>query len=187
LPPASPPRARLLPGPADRIAAPMGPVIVSTSIDAPRERVYELLADLANRPAFCDHFAKEYHLQRLQSYGVGASARFRADAPRFPIWMETAIVEEEAPHRLVERGYGSRADRMELGLAWELVEGPDATTKVTLTFWTEPDNPVDAALSRLGSERWYRRQWRTALRRLRELAESGEPIEPVRVGGMARL
>ena len=34
----------------------MGPISVKTPIDAPRERVYEFLCDLANRPSFTDHF-----------------------------------------------------------------------------------------------------------------------------------
>lgn len=165
----------------------MGPIMATTSIDVPRERVYGVLADLANRPAFCDHFAKEYHLQRLQSYGIGASARFRVDAPRFPIWMETVITEQEEPYRIVEEGHGSRADRMELGTAWELVEGPGATTDVTVTFWTEPGNPIDAAMSKMGAARWYRKQWGTALKRLRDMLEAGESIEPIRVAGLARF
>ena len=43
----------------------MGPISVKTPIDAPRESVYELLCDLANRPAFTDHFVSDYRLQRL--------------------------------------------------------------------------------------------------------------------------
>lgn len=165
----------------------MGPVSATISIDAPRERVFDVLADLANRPAFCDHFAEDYHLQRLESRGRGAAARFRADAPRFSIWMETVIAELEPPYRIVEEGRGSRADRMPLNTAWELVEGPGATTDVTVTFWAEPDHPLDAAKSRLGAARWYRKQWKTALRRLRDKLEAGQPIEPIRIAGASRL
>jgi uncharacterized protein YndB with AHSA1/START domain len=164
----------------------MGPVTATISIDAPRERVFEVLADLANRPAFCDHFARDYHLQRLTSRGVGAAARYRAEATRFPIWLETVITELEPPHRIVERGHGSRADRMGVGTAWELVDGPGATTELTVAFWLEPENPVDAAKAKLGAERWYRRQWKTALRRLRDMLEADEPIEPLRVAGTSR-
>lgn len=165
----------------------MGPVIATISIDAPRERVFDVLADLANRPAFCDHFAKDFHLQRLQSYGIGAAARFRADAKRFPIWMETVIVEQDAPHRILEEGRGSRADRMKLGTAWELVEGPASTTELTVTFWAEPEKRADIAKGKLGAARWYRKQWKLALRRLRDMLESGDPIEPIRVAGASRV
>lgn len=164
----------------------MRPVTASVSIDAPRERVFELIADLAYRPAFCDHFAEEFHLQRLESSGVGATARFRAEASRFPIWMETVIEEVEAPHRLLEGGHGSRADRMRIGTAWELTEGPGGMTELTVTFWTEGDNLVDSTRSKLGAGRWYRKQWKRALKRLAALAESGEVPEPLRVGGLSR-
>ena len=165
----------------------MGPVTAAISIDAPRERVFEVLVDLANRPAFCDHFAEQYHLQRLESRGVGAAARFHAGARGFPIWMETVITEIEEPHRIIESGRGSRADRMVVGTAWELVEGPAATTELTVTFWAETDNHIDKAKSRFGASRWYRKQWRKALRRLRDLLESGEPIEPLQVAGASRI
>lgn len=163
----------------------MRPVNTTITIDAPRERVFAAIADLANRPAFCDHFAEEFHLQRLESRGIGATARFRAAAPRFPIWMETVITELDPPHRLVERGRGSRADRMDVGTAWELVEGA-GSTEVTVTFWIEAEKRVDKGLSRLGAGRWYRKQWRTALKRLRDMLESGEVPEPISVAGASR-
>jgi uncharacterized protein YndB with AHSA1/START domain len=165
----------------------MGPVSATVSIDAPRERVFEVISDLANRPAFCDHFAREFHLQRLEPRGVGAAARFRTEAPAFHIWMETVIVEAEPPHRLVERGRGARADRMEFGTAWELVEGAGATTDVTVTFWGQGSKRVDSMRARLGARRWYRRQWKRALRRLRALIEDEQPIEPLRVAGTSRI
>lgn len=165
----------------------MGPVSASVSIDAPRERVFAVISDLANRPAFCDHFIKDFHLQRLESRGVGAAARFRTEARGFKIWMETVVEEVEPPHRLLERGRGSRADRMEIGTGWELVEGPASTTELTVTFWADPSNPADAARSKLGASGWYRRRWKRALRRLRALVENEERIEPVRVAGTSRI
>lgn len=165
----------------------MGPVSTSVSIDAPRERVFEVISDLALRPSFCDHFQEEFRLQRLESRGTGAAARFRVEAPRFPIWMETVVESVQAPYRLIERGHGSRADRMTLGTAWELVEGAGATTELTLTFWIEADNPIDSARSRLGSGRWYRRAWGRALERLRKLIEDDAELAPLRVGGMSRV
>lgn len=165
----------------------MGPVIAEISIDAPRERVFEAIADLAYRPSFCDHFIEEFHLQRLESSGIGAAARFHVDARRFPIWMETVITELDPPHRIVETGRGSRADRMPVGTAWELVEGPTATTEVTVTFWADAHSPADAAKGKLGAERWYRRQWKKALERLRDRLERGEALEPLRVAGASRI
>jgi uncharacterized protein YndB with AHSA1/START domain len=165
----------------------MRPVTAKISIDAPRERVFDLVADLANRPAFFDHFAEDFHLQRLESRGVGAAARFHADATLFPIWMETVVTELEPPHTIIERGRGSRADRMALGFIWELVEGPAATTDLSVTFWAEPGNPFDKVRSKLGGARWYRKHLRKALRRLRDVIESDQPIEPLHVAGTSRI
>ena len=157
------------------------------TIDAPRERVFALVADLAMRPAFCDHFQEEYRLQRIESTGVGAAARFRVGAPRFPIWMESVITELEAPHLVIERGRGSRIDRMPIGIGWELVESAGTMTDLTVSFWTEPTHMVDKAKDRMASAGWYERQWRRAVRRLRDLAESGDGVEPIRVAGASRL
>jgi uncharacterized protein YndB with AHSA1/START domain len=191
---ASPPPVALLPAgafpAAHRIAAPrtMGPIHAETTIDAPRERVFELLSDLANRPAFCDHFQQEFRLARLVSKGVGAAARFRVEAPRMAIWMETVIEELDPPHRIYERGRGGRFDRIPIVTVWELSAGARATsTEARLTFWTEASNPLDRLRERLGARRWYGRQWRRSLGRLKELAEAGGPVEPVSVAGGSRL
>jgi len=163
----------------------MGPVMAEITIDAPRERVFSLISDLAIRPAFCDHFLEQFHLQRIESSGVGAAARFHVDAPRFPVWMETVVTEVEDPHMLLERGRGARIDRMPTGTGWELVECAGSMTDVTVSFWTEPAHPVDK-LKDLGSAGWYERQWKRALSRLRDLVESDAGIEPLHVAGASR-
>jgi uncharacterized protein YndB with AHSA1/START domain len=161
----------------------MGPVSATTSIDAPREDVFELLVDLAVRPAFTDHFIDEYRLERLESAGVGAAARFRITDRSF--WMETVIAEVDAPYRLVERGRGGRVDRIPIATVWELVEGPSAETcNVSVTFVMEPQS---FAHRTRGSERWFRRQWSRSLARLRALAESAEPPPRIEVAGADRL
>jgi uncharacterized protein YndB with AHSA1/START domain len=164
----------------------MGPVIAESTIDAPRERVFAVVADLAMRPAFCDHFQEEFRLQRVESRGVGAAARFHLGGPRFPFWMETVITELEPPHLVVERGRGARIDRLPVGTAWELVENAGTMTDIRVSFWTEPGHPVDAVKDRLASSRWHERQWRRALKRLRDLLEAGAEIEPLRVAGASR-
>jgi uncharacterized protein YndB with AHSA1/START domain len=165
----------------------MDPVHVTMTIDVPRERVFALIADLANRPAFCDHFQREFRLERLGSSGVGAGARFRLDAPRFSTWMETVIEEVDPPYRLYERGHCGRWDRIPAFTVWELVEGAGETSEASVTFWTEPSHPLDIVRERIGAGRWYRRQWERALRRLRDLAEEGEAPERLDVAGGAAL
>lgn len=164
----------------------MGPVSAKLTIDAPRERVWELVSDLALRPSFCDHFLREFRLQRVESAGLGAAARFRVDAPRFAYWMETVVTELDPPYMLLERGKGARIDRMPTGTAWELVSSGGTMTDVTVTFWTQPVHPVDRLKDRLASSRWYERQLGRALERLRAIAEGESAAEPLRVAGASR-
>ncbi len=116
----------------------MGPVSAEIEIDAPRERVFAAVADLARRPAFTDHFLHDFHLTRIESSGVGAGARFRTGTHRRQVWMDSSIVEVEAPHKLVERGRGGRLNRIPMTTAWELAEGTGSLTAVRVSCWTDP-------------------------------------------------
>lgn len=157
------------------------------TIDAPRERVYAAIADLAMRPAFCDHFQTGYRLQRIESRGIGAAARFHVGAPRFPLWMETVISKLEEPHMVLERGRGGRIDRIPIGTAWELVETAGTMCDVQVSFWTEPETFFDKMGDRMASAGWYERQWKRALSRLRDLIESDSAIQPLQVAGASPL
>ena len=159
----------------------MGPISVTKAIDAPRERVFDFLCDLANRPSVTDHFMREFRLERLESSGVGAAARFQVSEPR--MWMETVIEEVSPPHRLLERGRGGRLDRIPIETCWQLTEAGAEGCEVTVTFQTSPSHPVDRLRERLGGALFYRRQWSIALARLKELMESGRTPARVRVAG----
>ena len=163
----------------------MGPISVTKAIDAPREQVFDFVCDLANRPAFTDHFLGDYRLERFESAGVGAAARMRIT--KTGLWMETIIVETSRPYRIMERGKGGRLDRIPTLTAWELVEGPGAaTSEVTARFGTEPTHPVDRIRELRWGERFYRRQWSTVLSRLKDVIESGRPGDRVVIAGGAR-
>jgi uncharacterized protein YndB with AHSA1/START domain len=163
----------------------MGPIAAEVEIDVPRERAFALIGDLSARPSFTDHFLDGFHLTRLDSTGVGAGARFRAKAPLRSVWMDTAIVEQEEPHRIVERGSGGRSNRIRTHTVWELTAGPGALTTVRVVFWTEPSNPLDRAMEVLsGGSFWQQRGWRAAVHRLRDLLESERPtVERIGVAG----
>jgi uncharacterized protein YndB with AHSA1/START domain len=155
----------------------MGPVSAEIEIDAPRERVFTTIADLARRPSFTDHFLTDFHLTRIESSGVGAGARFRVASPLRSVWMDTAIVELEEPHKIVEQGRGGRGNRIPSTTAWELIEGAGRLTRVRVSRWTEPSNPLDRALEVFaGNSIWEQRGWREALRRLRDQLESEEAV-----------
>lgn len=165
----------------------MGPLIAEITIDAPRERVFAVVADLANRPAFCDHFQSSFRLQRVDSTGVGAAARFHVDARFTGFWMETVIDTLEPPHLVLEGGRGGRIDRIPMGTAWELVDAGAEMTEVRVSFWTKPERHLDKLKDRMASAGWQRRQWKRALVRLRDLIETDARIEAVQVAGASQF
>lgn len=151
----------------------MGPVSAEIEIDVPRQRAFEVIGDLSLRPAFTDHFLTDFHLTRIEPSGVGAGARFRFDVRPRRVWMDTTIVELEQPHRVLEHGRGGRNNRIPSRTLWELTEGPGGLTRVRVSYWTEP-SPLDRGLELLSAASMpYERRWREALRRLRDLLESG--------------
>jgi hypothetical protein len=162
----------------------VGPLTITTSIDAPRERIFDFICDLGIRPSWMDHFAEDYRVQRIPSSGRGAAARFRVDAPAGVRYMETVIAETDRPYRVVEHGRGGRLDRTPIRLVWELEAGP--TTTVKLTFWTAPPSHFDR-VREIGRERWWRRRWTRALARMRELIESDAQVPRVEIAGGDRV
>jgi uncharacterized protein YndB with AHSA1/START domain len=163
----------------------MGPVSAEIEIDVPRQRAFEAIADLSLRPAFTDHFLTDFHLTRIEPTGVGAGARFRIAVRPRRVWTDTTIVEAQAPHRLVENGRGGRANRIPSVTLWELTEAAGGLTRVRVSYWTEPSNPIDRGLELLSAGSIpYERRWREALHRLRELLETrGLEGERVAVAG----
>jgi uncharacterized protein YndB with AHSA1/START domain len=161
----------------------VGPISLNIAVDAPRERAFDLICDLGVRPAWLD-FASDYRLARIDARGRGAAARFRVDAPAGVRYMETVIAETDRPYRIVEHARGGRLDHLPMRIVWELEEGP--TTTVTLTFWTLPQGLFDR-LREFGRERWWRRRWKRALTRLRDLIESGETPPRAAIGGEDRV
>lgn len=162
----------------------MGPITVTTSIDSPRERIFDFICDLSTREAWIDHFASDYRVVRVPATGLGAGARFRVDAPAGVRYMETVIAEVDRPYRVVEHARGGRFDRISMRLVWELEAGP--TTTVTLIFWTVPGSAFNR-VREIGRERWWRRRWTRALARMRELIESGATVPGIEVAGADRV
>lgn len=150
----------------------MDPVSVSITVARPREEVFTYLADVANHAEFCDHFLKDWHLTRLDSYGMGAGARFRVDAPlnRFA-WADMVLVELDPPHRIVQHGRGGKFNRIRQVGEWRLDPGPSGTTHVEFTIQTAPVFPSDRLMELFAGRSWFRRRFRRALGRLRTILE----------------
>jgi uncharacterized protein YndB with AHSA1/START domain len=153
----------------------LDPITVSTIIDAPRERVFDYLQDLANHPEFTDHYLVDWHLTRIDSIGRGAGARFRVKAPgnRFA-WGDVTFAEVSRPHRIVEVGRSGKGNRIRTLGTYELSQDAAGTTKVKFTFETQPGNLSDRILESLGARGWLRRKNTKAMRRLRSIIERGE-------------
>jgi uncharacterized protein YndB with AHSA1/START domain len=165
----------------------MRQVTVTGTIDAPRERVFDYLADIANHAEFTDHFIKDFRLERLDSRGVGAAARFRLTSPvlsplALDVWTELVITELERPHRVEMSGQAGRIGRVEVGVVYTLTPQDPGMTRVELAFSSRPTTASDRLRELLGGRLWLTFKCRRALRRLKLTLEGGEPsTHPARV------
>lgn len=157
----------------------MIPVRVHTFISAPREAVFDVLADMAARPSWTDHYMRDLRLENPRSTGVGAAARYRLDAPLYRQWVEAEIVEADRPRRVVEATRGGRLGRTRGEVTYELTPQGRSLIRVDMTIASEAWMPRERVQERLGARRWLRRRAKKSLERLRELLEepSGEPLE----------
>jgi uncharacterized protein YndB with AHSA1/START domain len=167
----------------------MLPVTVHAHISASREEIYEYIADLALRPAWCDHYLKDYRLAHPRSQGIGAAARYLLDAPRNKQYYEVTVAEAEHPRLIVERAHGGRNGRTKGEVTWELVRAGQGLTRVEMTMWTRAGTPREAFKERLGTRGWVARQSKTALDRLRLIFEEGvdAPLARATIAGFEPL
>ena len=162
------------------------PIRVHTHISASREEVFDLLADVAARPSWTDHYMRDFHLETPRSSGVGAAARWRFDAPRYRHWVESEITEADRPRRVVEATRGGRLSRTAGEIAYELTPRGPSLTRVEMTIQIEdPGTPRERVQQRLGSRPWLRRQAKSSLERLRAIFEDrpDAPLERATVAG----
>jgi uncharacterized protein YndB with AHSA1/START domain len=153
----------------------MAPVVrevtATTVISAPREEVFDFVNDLAARPAYTDHYMRDYRLARVDPVGVGAAARFQLRAPFAKEYAELEIKESERPRRILEELKVGRRGRNRAVALYEFSpEGGGDTTRVELTTYSEPATPVDR-LKEIGAAGWMGRQTKKALERLRMIFE----------------
>ena len=158
----------------------MLPVEVHTHVSAPREEIFDLIADMAARPAWAGKVMQDLRLTTPRSSGVGAGARYRVKAPLRQQWAETTIVEADRPRRIVEEGRSGRLGRNRTGATWELTPEAGGVTRVDLTYWIDPANPAERLREGLGARMRVARAHRRALDRLRKLIEEGSDGPPAR-------
>jgi uncharacterized protein YndB with AHSA1/START domain len=148
------------------------PLTIETTVGRPRDEVFDYLADIANHSEFTDHFMVDWHLTREDSYGLGAGARFKVEAPlnRFP-WGDATFVEVERPRRIVEAGRTGKYNRIRTLGVYELEPAASNTTRVRFTLQTEPKMLSDKLMERFGGRAWMKRKLGRSMRRLRSILE----------------
>src|SRR3954466_2473719 len=143
----------------------MDPVSASVKIGRPREEVFEYLADIANHQEFSDHYLKEWRLTRVDSYGRGAGARFKIDAPldRFG-WGDMTFIEVERPHRIVAAGRAGKIKRNKTRTEWTRAPNGASSTRFEVTTESEPALPTDRLMEALTRRRcWFKRGLKLSL------------------------
>jgi uncharacterized membrane protein len=156
----------------------MVPVTTHTAIAAPREEIFDFVADLANRTAWMDHCMTDLRLAHPKSDGVGAAIRYRLHLPRNRQWVQSQIVESDRPRRLVESTHGGRLNRTRGEVLFEFSRHGQSLTRVEMTVWSEPGTPREVLLEKLGARRWTKHQSKVALERLRAVFEE-RPDDPL--------
>lgn len=153
----------------------MDPITAHVVIDRPREEIFEYLADIANHPEFSDHFMKQWRLTRVESYGRGAGARFKLDAPldRFS-WGDMTFIKVDPPYQIVAAGRGGKFNRNETWTTWTLTPSGNAT-RVEVTTESAPKLPTDRFIEAVTARRvWYTRNLKKALSRLQGILEDND-------------
>ena len=160
-------------GPARTIGDRMRPLEVSRVVDAPRERVFEYLLDVANHAEFSDHYLSDFRLGRVDSTGLGASASWRMDFPLARTWGDAAITEVDPPHLIVLEGRSGRIGRIATRAEYRLVPTDHGMTRVVYRFETRPRTGIDRVKEALGMRGWLRRAVRRGLGRMARALEDG--------------
>jgi len=145
------------------------PVTADVVISRPPAEVFDYLADVANHPEFLDHFTHGWRVTREDTYGRGAGARYavRQTGNRYP-FVDYTVVEFEPPRRLVLAGRAGKYNRIRALTQIDLEPAAGDGTRVTVTYETQRKLLSDFLFDRRG---FYKRNWRKALRRLREILE----------------
>ena len=160
----------------------MRPFTLGITIDAPRELVFDYLADIANHVEFSDHYLKDFRLERLNSKGEGAAARFKY-ALGSRDWGEIVLGDLERPYRITVEGQRGRLGRIKTRAVYTLTAYGGDMTRLEYEVSSTPATRVDRLREALGWGAWLKLQSRRALRRLAKVLEEGQP--QARAAGVA--
>jgi uncharacterized protein YndB with AHSA1/START domain len=139
------------------------PITVSTTIERPREELYELIADLRNHEAWTDHILVEWS-------GTAERVRVKSAAPGPDDWLDIETTSLTPPSETVERTTGAKGKRISYGTYRLRSLGP-STTEVEFELRIETMPRRERILIPLIPV-YLRRVNRKALARLKEQAEA---------------
>jgi len=89
------------------------------------EEIFEYLLDIGSRPEFAPSVFHDFRLSRVESYGVGAGARYRLHRKLRDRYAGTTITKAVLGQRVLEEGSTGRGGRV--GLAIEFALGIQLT------------------------------------------------------------
>jgi len=151
------------------------PITVDVTIARPRDEVFEYLADIANHAEFTGEYLHDFHLERLESSGVGAAASYRIMFPLGRTWGESVIVELDAPHLVRLEGQTGRLGRIKTKAAYRMTQAGRDMTRVEYSFEAVPGSAGDRLKDLLGFRPWLTAKSRGGLQRLAKTLEEGRP------------
>jgi uncharacterized membrane protein len=148
----------------------MRPVRAKITIHRPIDEVYDYLLDIGSRPEFAPTLFLDFRLTRVESYGVGAGARYRLHRKIRDRFAGTTITSATPFHRIYEEGSTGRGARVPLAIEYLLDERPGGATNVEVHFETHPLNLADQ-MRALGLRRHVKSRLPRSLKRLRDILE----------------
>src|SRR4051794_31590298 len=109
----------------------MKPIVVTTTLDRPRDEVYEFLDVLANHEPFTDHMLVDWTISPppTPTAGVGAKARMRAKAPGPKQWIDMEVVAATPGETITEEAVSAGGKRKTRG-TYTLSDRADGGTDV---------------------------------------------------------
>ena len=162
---------------ARRMRGPHATVSVTRTVDAPRERVFELpVATSRTTPSSPTTTCTTSGSSGSSRAGIGAAASYRIALPA----RRASGASRRSPSSSRRTGSCSRGSSGRLGRDQDARRVPADPGRPRhdarrIQFETEPATPVDRLKEALGMRGWLAAQSRRALRRLATCLEEGEP------------
>ena len=163
----------------------MREVTVSKIISADREAIFDLVSDLASRPAYADHYMRDYRLARVNPIGEGAAARFQVKKPFAKEYAELQVSEVDRPRRIVEQIAAGPPWPQPLPRRLRLRQGGARASLAWSSPPTASRRPSSTASSRSARPAGLKRQTAKQLERLRMIFEEPgkEPLKRATIAG----